>query len=262
MQEIEQLAAQGVREVNLLGQNVNAYCGLNALGDEIDLAELITCIAAIDGMDRIRFTTSHPVEFSDRLIEVYRQVPELVSHLHLPVQTGSDNILAAMKRGHTRAEYLDKIEKIRAYRPEMSFSSDFIVGFPNETDQDFEDTMDLIAQVGFDLSFSFVYSARPGTPAAELIDHTPEAVKKQRLYLLQARINQQAMQISRRMVGTRQRILVTGLAPKDPGQFSGRTENNRVVNISSDHPLDYIGQFVDVIIEEAYPNSLRGRVAE
>ncbi|MFK7160532.1 tRNA (N6-isopentenyl adenosine(37)-C2)-methylthiotransferase MiaB [Marinospirillum sp. MEB164] len=262
MREIQQLADQGVREVNLLGQNVNAYRGLNAAGEEIDLAELITCVAAVEGMDRIRFTTSHPVEFSDSLIEVYRHVPELVSHLHLPVQTGSDRILAAMKRGHTRAEYVEKMKRIRANRPDISFSSDFIVGFPNETDQDFEDTMNLIAQIGFDLSFSFIYSARPGTPAADLEDTTPEAVKKQRLQRLQERINQQTMQISRRMVGTRQRILVTGLAPKDPGQFSGRTENNRVVNVTSDHPLDYIGQFVDVIIEEAYPNSLRGRLAE
>ncbi|WP_416886443.1 tRNA (N6-isopentenyl adenosine(37)-C2)-methylthiotransferase MiaB [Marinospirillum sp.] len=262
MREVQQLADQGVREVNLLGQNVNAYRGLNAAGEEIDLAELITCVAAVEGMDRIRFTTSHPVEFSDSLIEVYRHVPELVSHLHLPVQTGSDRILAAMKRGHTRAEYVEKMERIRANRPDISFSSDFIVGFPNETDDDFEDTMNLIAQIGFDLSFSFIYSARPGTPAADLEDATPEAVKKQRLQRLQERINQQTMQISRRMVGTRQRILVTGLAPKDPGQFSGRTENNRVVNVTSDHPLDYIGEFVDVIIEEAYPNSLRGRLAE
>lgn len=262
MKEIQQLADQGVREVNLLGQNVNAYRGLNSEGDEIDLAELIACIAAEEGIDRIRFTTSHPVEFTDSLIEAYKHIPELVSHLHLPVQTGSDRILAAMKRGHTRDEYISKMERIRANRPDISFSSDFIVGFPGETEEDFAQTMDLIEQIGFDLSFSFIYSARPGTPAADLPDDTPDEVKKQRLYQLQDRINQQMMQISRRMVGTRQRILVTGLAPKDPGQFSGRTENNRVVNVSSDHPTDYIGQFVDVIITEAYSNSLRGRLAD
>lgn len=261
MRDIQHLADEGVREVNLLGQNVNAYRGLNAEGDTLDLAELIGCIAAIDGIDRIRFTTSHPVEFSDSLIEAYRQIPELVSHLHLPVQSGSDRILTAMKRGHTRAEYIDKMERIRANRPDISFSSDFIVGFPGETEEDFEQTMALIEQIGFDLSFSFVYSARPGTPAADLPDDTPEQVKKERLYRLQKLINLQTQQISRRMVGSRQRILVTGLAPKDPGQFSGRTENNRVVNVNSDNPTDYIGEFVDVIIEEAYPNSLRGRLA-
>jgi len=261
MRDIQHLADEGVREVNLLGQNVNAYQGLNEEGDTIDLAELITCIAAVDGIDRIRFTTSHPVEFSDSLIEAYLHVPELVSHLHLPVQSGSNTILAAMKRGHTREEYIDKMERIRANRPDISFSSDFIVGFPGETAEDFEQTMALIEQIGFDLSFSFVYSARPGTPAADLVDDTPDAVKKERLYRLQKQINLQTQQISRRMVGSKQRILVTGLAPKDPGQFSGRTENNRVVNVNSDNPTDYIGEFVDVIIEEAYPNSLRGRLA-
>jgi len=262
MQEVQQLADQGVREINLLGQNVNAYRGLDDAGDEIDLAELITCVAAVEGIDRIRFTTSHPVEFSDSLIEVYKHVPELVSHLHLPVQSGSDTILTAMKRGHTRAEYVEKMERIRANRPDISFSSDFIVGFPGETDEDFKQTMDLIAEIGFDISFSFIYSARPGTPAAEMTDDLPEAVKKQRLQLLQARITQQAMQISRRMVGSKQRILVTGLATKDPDQFTGRTENNRIVNVSCDNPTDYIGQFVDVIIEDAYTNSLRGRLAD
>ncbi|GLR64178.1 tRNA-2-methylthio-N(6)-dimethylallyladenosine synthase [Marinospirillum insulare] len=262
MLEVQQLANQGVKEINLLGQNVNAYRGLNHQEDEIDLAELITCVAAVEGIDRIRFTTSHPVEFSDSLIEVYKQVPELVSHLHLPVQSGSDTILAAMKRGHTRAEYVEKMQRIRANRPDISFSSDFIVGFPGETDEDFAQTMDLIAELDFDISFSFIYSARPGTPAADLADDLPEAVKKQRLHILQARITQQAMQISRRMLGSKQRILVTGLATKDPGQFTGRTENNRIVNVSCDNPTDYIGQFVDVIIEDVYTNSLRGRLAD
>lgn len=258
--EVLHLAEQGVREVNLLGQNVNAYRGLNEEGDEIDLAELISFIAAIDGIDRIRFTTSHPVEFTDSLVEAYATIPELVSHLHLPVQSGSDRILQAMKRGHTREEYIEKMERIRANRPDICFSSDFIVGFPGETDEDFEDTMDLIAQIGFDLSFSFVYSARPGTPASDLPDETPESVKKQRLAILQDRINQQAMQIARRMVGTTQRVLVSGFSPKDPGQLSGRTENNRVVNFPCDDPAGTIGRFVDVEITEALPNSLRGQL--
>ncbi|GAB2784867.1 tRNA (N6-isopentenyl adenosine(37)-C2)-methylthiotransferase MiaB [Halomonas shantousis] len=261
MEEVIHLADQGVREINLLGQNVNAYRGLNQLGDEIDLAELISCVAAVDGIDRIRFTTSHPVEFSDSLIEAYGEIPELVSHLHLPVQSGSDRILAAMKRGHTRDEYIAKMERIRTLRPDISFSSDFIIGFPGETEQDFMDTMDLIQRIGFDASFSFVYSARPGTPAAQLEDETPEAVKKQRLAILQERINQQVMQISRRMVGNVERILVTGFAPKDPGQLSGRTENNRVVNFRAPNPTDLIGHFVDVEITEALPHSLRGELA-
>ncbi|MGM0783648.1 MAG: tRNA (N6-isopentenyl adenosine(37)-C2)-methylthiotransferase MiaB [Pseudomonadota bacterium] len=261
MDEVIHLADQGVREINLLGQNVNAYRGLNQLGDEIDLAELIACVAAVEGIDRIRFTTSHPVEFSDSLIEAYGEIPELVSHLHLPVQAGSDRILTAMKRGHTVEEYVDKLERIRELRPDISFSSDFIIGFPGETEDDFEATMDLIHRIGFDHSFSFVYSARPGTPAANLDDETPESVKKQRLAILQERINQHAMQISRRMVGTTQRILVTGFAPKDPGQLSGRTENNRVVNFRAANPTELIGYFVDVEISEALPNSLRGELA-
>ncbi|SDK14293.1 tRNA (N6-isopentenyl adenosine(37)-C2)-methylthiotransferase MiaB [Billgrantia gudaonensis] len=261
MDEVIHLADQGVREINLLGQNVNAYRGLNRLGDEIDLAELIACVAAVEGIDRIRFTTSHPVEFSDSLIEAYGEIPELVSHLHLPVQAGSNRILAAMKRGHSVEEYIDKLERIRALRPDISFSSDFIIGFPGETAEDFEATMDLIHRIGFDHSFSFVYSARPGTPAADLADDTPESVKKQRLAILQERINQHAMQISRRMVGTTQRILVTGFAPKDPGQLSGRTENNRVVNFRAANPTELIGYFVDVEISEALPNSLRGELA-
>ncbi|MAY70155.1 MAG: tRNA (N6-isopentenyl adenosine(37)-C2)-methylthiotransferase MiaB, partial [Halomonas sp.] len=261
MDEVFHLADQGVREINLLGQNVNAYRGLNDDGDEIDLAELIACVAAVDGIDRIRFTTSHPVEFSDSLIEAYAEIPELVSHLHLPVQAGSDRILAAMKRGHTVEEYVDKMERIRALRPDISFSSDFIIGFPGETEEDFEATMDLIHRIGFDVSFSFVYSARPGTPAAALDDETPEELKKQRLAILQERINQQAMQISRRMVGTTQRVLVSGFSPRDPGQLSGRTENNRVVNFRAANPTELIGYFVDVEITEALPNSLRGELA-
>nr|WP_298415764.1 tRNA (N6-isopentenyl adenosine(37)-C2)-methylthiotransferase MiaB [uncultured Halomonas sp.] len=261
MDEVIHLAEQGVREVNLLGQNVNAYRGENALGDEIDLAELIGCVAAVDGIDRIRFTTSHPVEFSDSLIEAYGEIPELVSHLHLPVQSGSDRILSAMKRGHTAEEYIAKMERIRALRPDISFSSDFIIGFPGETEADFEATMDLIHRIGFDASFSFVYSARPGTPAASLDDDTPEAIKKQRLAILQERILQNVMQISRRMVGTTQRILVTGFSPRDPGQLSGRTENNRVVNFRAANPMELIGGFVDIDITEALPNSLRGELA-
>ena len=262
MLEVQQLANQGVREINLLGQNVNAYRGLDDAGDEIDLAELITCVAAVEGIDRIRFTTSHPVEFSDSLIEVYKHVPELVSHLHLPVQSGSDAILTAMKRGHNRADYVDKMQRIRESRPDICFSSDFIIGFPGETEADFEQTMDLIEEIGFDISYSFIFSARPGTPAADMVDNLPEAVKKERLQRLQARITQQAIQISRRMLGSKQRILVTGLATKDPGQFTGRTENNRIVNVSCENPTDYIGQFVDVIIEDVYTNSLRGRLAD
>ncbi|RDB43913.1 tRNA (N6-isopentenyl adenosine(37)-C2)-methylthiotransferase MiaB [Halomonas sp. DQ26W] len=260
MDEVIHLADQGVREINLLGQNVNAYRGENQLGDEIDLAELIACVAAVEGIDRVRFTTSHPVEFTDSLIEAYGEVPELVSHLHLPVQAGSDRILAAMKRGHTVEEYVEKLERIRKLRPDISFSSDFIIGFPGETEADFEATMDLIHRIGFDHSFSFVYSARPGTPAASLADDTPESVKKQRLAILQERIIQQAMQISRRMVGTTQRILVTGFSPRDPGQLTGRTENNRVVNFRAANPTELIGHFVDVTITEALPNSLRGEL--
>ncbi|MCO7246244.1 tRNA (N6-isopentenyl adenosine(37)-C2)-methylthiotransferase MiaB [Halomonas sp. Mc5H-6] len=260
MDEVIHLADQGVREVNLLGQNVNAYRGENQLGDEIDLAELIACVAAVEGIDRIRFTTSHPVEFTDSLVDAYADIPELVSHLHLPVQSGSDRILSAMKRGHTAEAYIEKMERIRANRPDISFSSDFIIGFPGETEEDFEATMDLIHRIGFDHSFSFVYSARPGTPAAALEDETPESVKKERLAILQARILQQAGQISRRMVGTTQRILVTGFSPKDPGQLSGRTENNRVVNFRAANPTELIGYFVDVEITEALPNSLRGEL--
>jgi len=257
--ECVELAEQGVREVNLLGQNVNAYRGATHDGDTADLAELIRCVAAIDGIDRIRFTTSHPVEFSDSLIDVYAEVPELVSHLHLPVQSGSDRILMAMKRGHTALEYKSKLRRIKKLRPDISFSSDFIIGFPNETDADFEATMNLIADIGFDASFSFIYSRRPGTPAADLPDNVDEETKKQRLKILQDRITAQAFQISRRMVGSTQRILVNGYSKKDPGQLSGRTENNRVVNFRCDNP-DLIGHFADVRIAEAYANSLLGEL--
>jgi len=248
-----------VREVNLLGQNVNAYRGPMHDGETADLATLIYYVAEIDGIDRIRFTTSHPVEFTDSLIQAYAEVPKLASYLHLPVQHGSDRILAAMKRGHTTLEYKQKIRKLREARPGISLSSDFIVGFPGETERDFEKLMDLIADVGFDQSFSFVYSARPGTPAASLDDETPLEVKKQRLQILQARINQQAMDISRAMVGSTQRVLVEKLSKKSERQVSGRTENNRWVNFDANPAL--IGQFVDVVITEALPNSLRGRLA-
>lgn len=257
--EVASLAARGVREVNLLGQNVNAYRGDSHEGDIVDFAELLHFVAAIPGIDRIRYTTSHPVEFSEALIQAYAEIPELVDHLHLPVQAGSDRVLAAMKRGHTVLEYKSKIRKLRTIRPNISMSSDFIIGFPGETEADFAATMKLIDDIGFDMSFSFIYSARPGTPAADLVDDTHEDTKKSRLHILQARINQQAQAISRNMVGTRQRILITGPSRKDPGQLQGRTENNRVVNFSAaDHGL--IGQFVDVTIGEALPNSLRGEL--
>jgi len=258
--EVAQLAAQGVREVNLLGQNVNAYRGKTHDGDLADLGLLIHYVAAIDGIDRIRFTTSHPVEMSDSIIQAFAEVPELVSHLHLPVQSGSDRILTAMKRGHTALEYKSRIRRLREARPDLSLSSDFIIGFPGETDADFEATMNLIADIGFDLSFSFIYSARPGTPAASLIDNVALSVKKERLALLQARINQMAMDISRKMVGTTQRILVERLSKKDDKQVAGRTENNRVVNV--DGCAEMIGQFVNVKITEALPNSLRGNIVE
>ena len=257
LKEIQHLADLGVREVNLLGQNVNAYQGVGADGDTLDLADLIRLIRDIDGIDRIRYTTSHPVEFSDALIQVYEDVPELVSHLHLPVQSGSDRILAMMKRNHMVLEYKSKLRKLKRIRPDISFSSDFIIGFPGETDRDFEDTMNLIHDIGFDMSFSFIYSARPGTPAADLPDDVEMDVKKQRLAILQQRINQNAQDISRKMVGSTQRILVDGFSKKDPGQLKGRTENNRVVNFQCDD-TDLIGQFVDVTIAQAYSNSLLG----
>lgn len=257
--EISDLAQQGVREVNLLGQNVNAYRGETPDGSICDLAELIPYVAKIEGIERIRYTTSHPVEFSDALIDTYSKVPELVSHLHLPVQSGSDRILMAMKRGHTAIEYKSKIRRLRAVRPDISISSDFIVGFPGETDEDFAATMKLIEDIGFDTSFSFIYSARPGTPAAEIPDNIDANTKKNRLQILQQRIQQQANEISRKMVGGTQRLLVTGVSKKDPGQLQGRTENNRVVNFTCDDTA-LIGQFVTVEILEALPNSLRGKL--
>ena len=256
--EVAQLAAQGVREVNLLGQNVNAYRGMTEDGDIADLGLLIHYVAAIEGIERIRFTTSHPVEMSDNIIQAFAEVPQLVSHLHLPVQSGSDRILAAMKRGHTALEYKSRIRRLREARPDLCLSSDFIIGFPGETDEDFAATMNLIADIGFDLSFSFIYSARPGTPAASLADDVPMAVKKERLAILQARISQMAMAISREMIGTTQRILIERQSKKDDRQIAGRTENNRVVNVTGS--VELIGQFVDVEITEALPNSLRGHI--
>ena len=257
--ETAELAAQGVKEVTLLGQNVNAYRGAVYEGGSADLADLVEYIATIRGIRRIRYTTSHPVEFSDRLIDVYGRVPELVSHVHLPVQSGSDRILALMKRGHTVLEYKSKIRKLRKVRPDISISSDFIVGFPGETDADFQATLDLIAEIGFDQSFSFIYSKRPGTPAAGYPDETPQELKKQRLQLLQARINQQAQDISRGMTGTRQTVLVEGTSRKNAQELAGRTENNRVVNFPA--ATELIGEMVHVRITGALPNSLRGELA-
>ncbi len=254
--EVAQLASQGVREINLLGQNVNAYRGPMHDGEIADLALLIRYVAAVEGIERVRYTTSHPVEFSDSLIEVYADVPELVDHLHLPVQSGSDRILLQMKRGHSAFEYKQKIRRLREIRPNISLSSDFIIGFPGESDEDFAHTLRLIEEVGFDQSFSFIYSRRPGTPAAELADDVPHAVKQERLSRLQHTINDMAQRISRGMVGTVQRVLVDRPSRKDPNEIAGRTENNRVVNFAG--PRELIGQFVDVRITEAFPNSLRG----
>jgi len=258
--EITSLARQGVREVNLLGQNVNAYRGLMDDGDTADFALLLHHVAAIAGIGRIRFTTSHPVEFTDALIEAFAEIPQLVNHLHLPVQSGSDRILKLMKRGHVRADYLATIRKLRQVRPDISLSSDFIIGFPGETDEDFADTLALVEEIGFDASFSFIYSARPGTPAADLPDDVPVEVKKQRLERFQNRINEMATTISAQMIGAVQTVLVEGPSRKNPLQMQGRTENNRVVNFVA-HPR-LIGQFVDVLITEALPNSLRGRMVE
>ena len=258
--EVASLAAQGVREVNLLGQNVNAYRGEMDDGESADLALLIHYVAAIDGIDRIRYTTSHPVEFSDSLIEAYASVPELVSHLHLPVQSGSDRILSMMKRGHTALEYRHKINRLKKIRPDISLSSDFIIGFPGETEADFNATMKLIEDIGFDTSFSFIYSPRPGTPAAFMPDNVDMDTKKQRLQLLQHRLLEQARRISRQMVGSRQRILVEGHSRKSELELCGRTENNRVVNFTG--PDELIGRFVDVEITRALNNSMKGILAE
>ncbi len=256
--EVESLARQGVREINLLGQNVNAYRGQMADGDVADLSLLIHYVAAVEGIGRIRFTTSHPMEFTQRLIQTYAEVPELVSHLHLPVQSGSDRILMQMKRGHTALEYKHKIRRLREVRPDISLSSDFIVGFPGETDADFEATMKLIQDVGFDTSFSFIYSQRPGTPAAFIPDDVPMEVKKQRLRILQERILQHAGRISEAMVGGVERVLVEGPSKKDESVMSGRTANNRVVNFRGSRNL--VGQFVEVRITQALSNSLRGEL--
>ncbi|MFO4747636.1 tRNA (N6-isopentenyl adenosine(37)-C2)-methylthiotransferase MiaB [Vibrio cholerae] len=256
--EIAQLAEQGVREVNLLGQNVNAYRGATHDGGICSFAELLRLVATIDGIDRIRFTTSHPLEFTDDIIAVYEDTPELVSFLHLPVQSGSDRILTMMKRPHTAIEYKSIIRKLRKVRPDIQISSDFIVGFPGETDKDFQDTMKLIRDVDFDMSFSFIFSPRPGTPAADYPCDLSEEVKKERLYELQQQINSQAMRYSRLMLGTEQRILVEGPSKKDLMELRGRTENNRVVNFEGSP--DLIGQFVDVKIVDVFPNSLRGEL--
>jgi len=262
MAEVFSLAEQGVREVNLLGQNVNAYRGPMHDGSVADLALLIRAIAQIDGIGRIRFTTSHPLEFSDSLIEAYASVPQLANYLHLPVQAGSDRILAAMKRGYTALEFKQKLRKLRAVRPDISISSDFIVGFPGETEADFEKTMKLIEDVGFDQSFSFVYSKRPGTPAASLEDDTPAAVKSERLARLQAAINVHAAKISQSMIGSVQNVLVEGPSRKNPNELTGRTENMRFVNfpVPAEAHRGLLGQFVDVAITEAMSNSLRGRL--
>lgn len=256
--EIAQLAEQGVREVNLLGQNVNAYRGPMFDGSICSFAELLRLVASIDGIDRIRFTTSHPLEFTDDIIAVYEDTPELVSFLHLPVQSGSDRILTMMKRPQTAIEYKSIIRKLRKARPDIQISSDFIVGFPGETDKDFQDTMKLIKDVDFDMSFSFIFSPRPGTPAADYPCDLSEQVKKERLYELQQTINNQAMRYSRQMLGTEQRILVEGTSKKNVMELRGRTENSRIVNFEGAPEL--IGQFVDVKIVDVFPNSLRGEL--
>jgi len=256
--EIRGLAAQGVREVNLLGQNVNAYLGELDDGDTADLALLIHYVAAIEGIERVRFTTSHPVEFSDSLIDAFAEVPELVSHLHLPVQSGSNRILAMMKRGHTAQDYKDKIARIKAVRPDLSMSSDFIIGFPDEQDDDFQATLDLINDIEFDHSFSFIYSARPGTPAAAFIDSVTDETKKERLKIVQDRLRELENQHSENMLDSVQRVLVERKGHRYEGDLAGRTENNRVVNFVGEDAL--IGKFVDVRITEAYTNSLRGEL--
>lgn len=258
--EVAQLAAQDVKEVNLLGQNVNAYRGAMHDGSTCDLGLLIHYVAEIDGIERIRFTTSHPVEFTDSLVDAYANVPQLADYLHLPVQSGCDRILAQMKRGHTTADYIKKIKQLRSVRPNIGLSSDFIVGFPGETDEDFQATMDLIEEIRFDQSFSFVYSPRPGTPAAVLVDNVPKEVKMQRLNILQARINEFARGYSEAMVGTHQRILVQRHARKNAAELAGKTENNRWVNFEG--PAYLMNQFVDVEVTEALPNSLRGRIID
>ncbi|HXR91229.1 MAG TPA: tRNA (N6-isopentenyl adenosine(37)-C2)-methylthiotransferase MiaB [Steroidobacteraceae bacterium] len=256
--EVRELAAQGVREITLLGQNVNAYAGAMADGAIVDLATLIHHVAAVAAIERIRFTTSHPLEFSDSLIEAFASVPKLANHLHLPVQSGSDRVLALMKRGYTTLEFKAKVRKLRAVRPDISLTSDFIVGFPGESERDFEATMTLVRDVGFDLSFSFLYSRRPGTPAASLPDDVAAEVKQARLVRLQAQIEDQSRAISAAMVGTVQRVLVERHAKKDERELAGRTENNRWVNFAG--PSSLIGRFAEVLVTEARPHSLRGRL--
>lgn len=256
--EVALLAAKGVKEVNLLGQNVNDYRGLRHEGGTADLAMLIHFVAALDGIERIRFTTSHPQAFSDNLIDAFAEQPKLADHLHLPVQSGSDKILMAMKRNYTALQYKSRIRKLRKVRPNISLSSDFIIGFPGETNADFEDTMQLIHDISFDHSYSFIYSRRPGTPAANLPDDVPLETKKQRLNILQSRINQQAMAISEAMIGTTQRVLVTEPSKRNPQQLSARTENNRIVHFDAPHSL--IGQMCEVEITEALRNCLRAKL--
>jgi tRNA-2-methylthio-N6-dimethylallyladenosine synthase len=259
LRDIRVLVEQGVKEITLLGQNVNAYCGTTEDGDTVDFAFLLQAVAALEGVERLRYTTSHPKEITQRLIEVYATTPKLVSHLHLPVQSGSDRILAAMKRGYTALEYKSIVRRLRAVRPDICISSDFIVGFPGETEQDFEATMRLIDDVGFDVSFSFVYSARPGTPAAELPDDTPPQVKSARLTRLQSRIDELERKVNDAMLGTVQRVLVEGVSKKDAGELAGRTDNNRVVNFRGAPEL--IGRFVEVKITRVVRHTLRGELA-
>jgi tRNA-2-methylthio-N6-dimethylallyladenosine synthase len=263
MAEIRQLASQGVKEVTLLGQNVNAYIGEMGDGERADFALLLTSVSNIPAIERIRYTTSHPLEFSQRLIGAYARLPKLVSQVHLPVQSGSDRILAAMKRGYTVMEYKSIIRRLRAARPDISISSDFIVGFPGETDEDFEQTMKLVEDVKFDGSFSFIYSRRPGTPAASLHDDIPYEVKLERLQRLQRLLEDQTRAASRSMEGSRQRVLVDGVSRKDPNELAGRTDNNRVVNFAAkgENSARLIGQFIDIDITKALPHSLRGEVA-
>ncbi|MFN7086714.1 MAG: tRNA (N6-isopentenyl adenosine(37)-C2)-methylthiotransferase MiaB [Burkholderiales bacterium] len=256
--EVAELAQQGVKEITLLGQNVNAYHGRTEDDETADFALLLEYVAAIPGIARIRYTTSHPREFTPRLIEAHARIPQLVGHVHLPVQSGSDRVLAAMKRGYTALEYKSIVRRLREHRPGISISSDFIVGFPGETDADFAATMRLVDDVGFDSSFSFIYSRRPGTPAADLADDTPPAVKLERLQRLQAKIEEQAQAISRSMIGTRQRVLVDGVSRRNADELSGRTDNNRVVNFRG--PVRLIGEFTDVTITAALPHSLRGEI--
>jgi len=264
LRDVQVLAEQGVKEITLLGQNVNAYCGTGDDGDTVDLAFLLQAVAALEGVERLRYTTSHPKEMTQRLIDVYATTPKLVSHLHLPVQSGSDRILAAMKRGHTVLEYKSIIRRVRAVRPDICITSDFIVGFPGETEQDFEATMKLIDEVGFDNSFSYLYSPRPGTPAAELRDDTPHEVKAARLKRLQDRIMEQEAAVAQAMLGTTQRVLVEGVSKKDARELAGRTDNNRVVNFPGPPDIvrsqDMIGRFANVKITQVVRHTLRGEL--